>query len=84
MPPGTPHIVFTLETALCRGSVYFPSTAYDLTLASIVEEHLKGLSVTNTSEIALSAQLFRLWLYYERRWKEFEHLKPRPDWPGES
>lgn len=72
MPPGTIHMVFTLTPSFCQGSVYYPFPAYDLTLYAIVEEHLRGLEITNTTDIALHGHLFRLWKYYEDRWGEIQ------------
>ncbi|KZS90101.1 hypothetical protein SISNIDRAFT_488635 [Sistotremastrum niveocremeum HHB9708] len=79
MPPGTGHAVLSVETSVCDGGYVFPNTSYDLTLDALIEEHWAGLVLTNTSEPALTANFFRLWMYYAKHWKN--GVAKDEDWP---
>lgn len=72
MSPGTAHAVRTVATSICRGSFFYPYCSYKAALLAIVEEHISGLTLTNTSDPALTANFFRLWTLHERTWREHE------------
>ncbi|KZT34576.1 hypothetical protein SISSUDRAFT_1036201 [Sistotremastrum suecicum HHB10207 ss-3] len=78
MPPGTAHAVLTLETSVCQGAYVFPNVSYDLTLDAMIEEHWSGIFLTNTTELALTANFFRLWMYYAKHWKQSRNLTKWP------
>ncbi|KZS89170.1 hypothetical protein SISNIDRAFT_489391 [Sistotremastrum niveocremeum HHB9708] len=81
MPPGTVHAVFTVQTSIARGSVYYLASSYDQTLFALLEEHVAGLYVTNTTDLAFTGNLFRLWMYYHRLWEANEHRDVPLAWP---
>lgn len=48
-----------------------------------MEEHLRGLAVTNTTDVALPSHLFRLWAYYQDIWMECKKSGKGEKWSGE-
>lgn len=84
MPTGCAHCVFSLDTAVARGSIYFPAHSYDKTFFGMVEEHYHGLVLTNTADYPLAGIFFRLWAHYRRLWKRNERLKEPKSQPGKS
>lgn len=64
MRPNTPHMVFTIEDSICRGSHFYATSTLTDTFAGIVHCLIADNVVTNTSHFSSRALLLRMIHYF--------------------
>ena len=67
MRPNTPHIVFTLEHAICVGGHFYAMSTLQDTLYGLEHHFFLGHLVTNTEHIASRLLLRRFAHFFHRR-----------------
>lgn len=67
MRPNTPHIVFTLEHAVCIGGHFYATSTLQDTLYGLEHNFFLGHLITNTEHIASRLLLRRFAHFFHRR-----------------
>lgn len=67
MRPNTPHIVFTLEHAICTGGHFYATSTLQDTLYGLEHHFFIGHLVTNTDHIASRLLLRRFAHFFHNR-----------------
>jgi hypothetical protein len=73
MRPNTPHMVFTIEDSICRGSHFYSTSTLTDTFAGIVHCLIADNVVTNTSHYASRSLLLRMIHYFHEEFIVLGH-----------
>lgn len=81
MPPGTPHLVVTLESSICHGGHFYTLSGFRKTFIAVINSQLQSTFVTNTHYDAATVMLLRMvgWMYLwfvEGEQDDANHLVP--------
>lgn len=73
MRPNTPHMVYTIEDSICRGSHFYATSMLADTLSGIVHCLIADNVVTNTSHVAARCLLLRMLHFFHQEFVVLEH-----------